>query len=94
MALVLRHPDGQQVVTVLPIYLLDSLHIVSTSPVSLLLELHGSFCVGDRAVLLIPVVVLHQGGNAVGVHQDVTAEEGGLDNQRTTVDGLRLITFM
>ena len=94
MALVLRHPDGQQVVTVLPIYLLDSLHIVSTSPVSLLLELHGSFCVGDRAVLLIPVVVLHQGGNAVGVHQDVTAEEGGLDNQRTTVDGSRLITFM
>ena len=75
-------------------YLQDSLHIVSTSPVSLLLELHGSFCVGDRAVLLIPVVVLHQGGNAVGVHQDVTAEEGGLDNQRTTVDGLRLITFM
>ena len=94
MALVLRHPDGQQVVTVLPIYLLDSLHIVSTSPVSLLLELHGSFCVGDRAVLLVPVVVLHQGGNAVGVHQDVTAEEGGLDNQRATVDGLRLITFM
>ena len=68
-------------------YLLDSLHIVSTSPVSLLLELHGSLGVGYGAVLLVPVVVLHQGWDTVRVHQDVAAEEGCLDNKWITVEG-------
>ena len=64
-----------------------SLHVVSTSPIRLLLELHGSLGVGDRAVLLVPVVVLHQGWDTVGVHQDIAPEEGGLDNKWITVEG-------
>ena len=72
----------------------NSLHLIRAALVGFHFELHRSLRVRDRAVLLVPVVVFHQGWDTVGVHQDVTAEEGGLDNQRKTVDGLRLITFM
>merc|ERR1719367_1743161 len=65
---------GQHHVTLV----LRNLHIVSTSAICLLLELHGSLGVRDGAVLLVPVVVLHQGWDTVGVHQDVAAEEGCL----------------
>ena len=68
-------------------FLAHSLHIVSTSPVRLLLELHGSLGVGYGAVLLVPVVVLHQGWDTVGVHQDVAAKERCLDNRWITVEG-------
>ena len=58
---------------------MNSLHFISASLVGFHFELHGSLGVGDGAVLLVPVVVLHQGWDTVGVHQDVAAEEGGLD---------------
>ena len=81
MALVLRHPEQQQGVTAeSDARKSHSLHIIGTPPVGLLLELHSGLCVGNRAVLLVPVVVLHQGGDAVWIHQDVAAEERSLDS--------------
>ena len=58
--------------------LVNSLHFISASLVGFNFELHGSLCVGDGAVLLVPVVVLHQGWDPFRVHQHVTAKERGL----------------
>ena len=58
--------------------LVNSLHFISASLVGFHFELHGSLGVGDGAVLLVPVVVLHQGWDAVRVHQHIAPEERGL----------------
>ena len=58
--------------------LVNSLHLIGASLVGFHFELHGSLCVGDGAVLLVPVVVLHQGWDPLWVHQHVAAKERGL----------------
>ena len=65
----------------------NSLHFIGASLEGFHFELHGRLRVGDGAVLLVPVVVLHQGWDTVGVHQDVAPQEGGLDNKCITVVG-------
>ena len=82
---VYTHPIFTHISSISFLFFAHSLHIVSTSAICLLLELHGSLGVRDGAVLLVPVVVLHQGRDTVGVHQDVAAEEGCLDNKWITV---------
>ena len=56
----------------------NSLHFIGASLEGFHFELHGSLRVGDRAVLLVPVVVLHQGWDPFRVHQHVAAKKRGL----------------
>ena len=56
----------------------NSLHFIGASLEGFHFELHGGLGVGDGAVLLVPVVVLHQGWDPLRVHQDVAAKKRGL----------------
>ena len=67
------------------------LHVVSGAAVSLFLELYWGFCVGNGAVLLIPVVIFHERRNPVGVHQHVTPQERGLIGDNGVRTGHQII---
>jgi hypothetical protein len=57
-------------------HVLADLHdLTRRSLVRLSLKVHGRLCVGNGAVLLVPVEVLDHGRDAVGVHEDITTKK-------------------